>query len=356
MVHYFLMWINLFGYCYKRVRFCIKIIIFTTRKIVFRPNDLEGVVKTGHVLLKLSKPTWPVIKLLTKPKKTHPQVEIYDLNFENPLTFAAYESNIDLLSFFLELGIGGGCYKTMMTDPREGNARPRLQEVMINNQPSLINALGLPGKGAKETIKDIISSSLLSYQRPLGLSVGGDNRDDYRQTFMTYERHINDIKYPFYYELNISCPNTESGQCLADNHDDLAQLLGELRAQTKRVISVKLSPDQADNEITELAGLICQYDRMMINAGNTTYRSCVELGLNNNAISRGGGGLSGPSLLPRTLELIRLLKAFNCPIMATGGIYSEASVRACLAEGASLVGMATALVMNPFIIPKILDV
>ena len=354
MVHYFLMWINLFGYCYKNIRCCIKIIIFTARKLVFKPNDLEGVVKSGHILLKLSKPTWPVIKQLTRSKKANNQVEIYDLKFENPLTFAAYESNIDLLSFFLELGIGGGCYKTMMTQPRSGNPRPRLQEVMIDNQPSLINALGLPGKGAKETIKQVLSSSLLTYRRPLGLSIGGDNSDDYRQTFMTYENHIKDMNYPFYYELNISCPNTDSGQCLADNHDELSGLLKELRTHTNRVISVKISPDQANHEITALADMVCQYDRLIINAGNTTYRSCSELGLSNKAISRGGGGLSGPSLLPRTLELIRLLKEFKCPIMATGGIHSEASVRACLTEGASLVGMATALVMNPFVIPKIL--
>ena len=354
MVHYFLMWINLLGYCYKGIRNVIKIVIFTARKIVLKPKDLEGVVKSGHILLKLSKPAWPVIRHLSNSNNVNNQVDIYNLTFKNPLTFSAYESNIDLLSFFFELGIGGGCYKTMMTHPRMGNPRPRLQEVMINNQPSLINALGLPGKGAEVTIKTVLASSLLSYQRPIGLSIGGDNSDDYRRTFMIYETHIKTTIFPFYYEINISCPNTESGQCLADNPEELADVLRELRSKTNRVISVKLSPDQTNEDLLNLADIISQLDMMMINAGNTTYRLCSEIGLSSKAISKGGGGLSGPSLFPRTLEIIRLLNNIKCPVMATGGIHSEASVNACLEAGASLVGMATALVMNPFIIPKIL--
>lgn len=348
------MWENLFGFIYKWLRWSIKSSFFSIKALMGKPKDLEGVVTIGHSMLRFTKPLWPVIRVLVAPPKQTANVEIYDLNFANPLTFAAYESNINLLQFFLELGIGGGCYKTMMTQPRSGNARPRLQEITINNQPSLINALGLPGNGAKVTINSVLSSQLLAYNRPLGLSIGGDNSDDYLQTFMIYEKAINTNPYPFYYEINISCPNTESGQCLADNPDELSVVLEALRAKTNRMISVKLSPDLSNQAILTLAEVITKWDKMMINAGNTTFRSCEDVGLTTSAISKGGGGLSGPSLFPRTLEVVGLLKDTSCPIMATGGVHSKASVQACLNNGANLVGMATALVMNPFEISKIL--
>ena len=179
-----------------------------------------------------------------------------------------------------------------------------------------------------------------------------------KASFVSFLIHAFIILYSldfFYYEINISCPNTKTGQSLADQHEQLNTLIKTLRSQTKRVISIKISPDQSNHDLKQLADIICQYEKMVINAGNTSYRSCEAVNLSKHAISRGGGGLSGPSLFPRTLELISLFKDFNCFVIATGGIHCADNVNASLERGASLVGMATALVMNPFIIPKILQ-
>ena len=66
-----------------------------------------------------------------------------------------------------------------------------------------------------------------------------------------------------------------------------------------------------------------------------------------------GGGLSGAPIFKRTLEMADLFSNFKNPIMATGGISSIHHVNAVKNVGASLFGMATGLVLNPYCIPKI---
>jgi dihydroorotate dehydrogenase len=66
-----------------------------------------------------------------------------------------------------------------------------------------------------------------------------------------------------------------------------------------------------------------------------------------------GGGFSGPALFDRTLEMVKLFSEFDLPIMATGGISNIHHIDAAKENGASLFGMATALVLDPYCVPKI---
>ena len=61
------------------------------------------------------------------------------------------------------------------------------------------------------------------------------------------------------------------------------------------------------------------------------------------AISIGAGGLSGPTLFDRALEMVKLLKPLNVPLIATGGIDNADKIKQCLAAETGLVGMAAAL-------------
>ena len=70
-------------------------------------------------------------------------------------------------------------------------------------------------------------------------------------------------------------------------------------------------------------------------------------------MSIGGGGVSGPILFDRTLEIAKLLKPFNLPLISTGGISSIEQVTALKKEGAVIFGMATAIVQNPFNIVRL---
>lgn len=353
MLHLVLLMISLYSLLYKTVRFFIKYTVFLFQWAKFKHQDLEDVVIAGHKLLDILNKN----KLLLVPNikiSSHLKREIYDLEFSNPLTFSSYESNLTLLSYFLKLGIAGGCYKTMMPQPRSGNLRPRLQELVVADNRCLINAMGLPGPGARKAINDLLSSSLLTFNRPIGLSLGGESPEEYYETFSIYNNAILNTNFPFYYELNISCPNTEKGKDLTNNIVLLENLIEKIRENTLRTISVKVSPDQTNDQISLIAEMLTRFDKIMINAGNTQFKSMTDVGLKRSSIAIGGGGLSGEYLFSRTCEMIDLLSPFKIPIIATGGISNTKNVRVCLEKGASLVGMASALAFNPYIISKIL--
>ena len=131
--------------------------------------------------------------------------------------------------------------------------------------------------------------------------MGGHCVQDYQEALLQYEAHFKGFQQ-LYYELNISCPNTKKGQDLTQNIDLLKELLLFCRQNTNSVISVKLTPDLHNDQLNTIASTISQFDHMMITIGNTTRRTCKQVHLPDHAISIGAGGLSGPSLYPRTLE------------------------------------------------------
>ena len=126
-----------------------------------------------------------------------------------------------------------------------------------------------------------------------------------------------------------------------------------MRIKTDEVIAVKLSPDVDNTTLMDYGRLIAGFPRTAINLGNTQRKTCAEAGLPEGAISVGAGGMSGPALYPRTLEMVKLAAPIGIPIIATGGVDSAQKVRELLDAGASLVGMATAVVKDMYCIPKI---
>ena len=66
-----------------------------------------------------------------------------------------------------------------------------------------------------------------------------------------------------------------------------------------------------------------------------------------------GGGLSGPLLFKRTLEMATVLAPFGLPLIATGGICTADQIVALQQHGVAVVGMATQLVTDPFQIVRI---
>lgn len=279
--------------------------------------------------------------------------ECLGLHFASPLIAASFQPDKMTLMRWKKMGLGGITFKTIMKDERIGNAHPRLAEVAVDGENHLLNALGLPGEGVETFVESIISNENFNLTFPIGFSIGGNNKQEYIDVFDVIHSRLETHFSQMYYELNISCPNTEDGKTLSDNINELLNVLTEIRAQSQRPIFVKISPDFDNHKITELGEIIQSIPHAGITAGNTTFRSKDSFSLRHSPFSTQGGGLSGPALFSRTLEMISLLKPFDLPIIATGGINTGEKAKLALDEGASLIGLATALVMDPYCIPKI---
>ena len=130
-------------------------------------------------------------------------------------------------------------------------------------------------------------------------------------------------------------------------------MLEEVRKNINKVISVKVSPDVPNKTLFEIGETVSSFDKIIINAGNIKFVTPMQAGVEESNFSMNGGGLSGAPIFKRTLEMADLFSNFKNPIMATGGISSIHHVNAAKNVGASLFGMATGLVLNPYCIPKI---
>lgn len=330
---------------YRFIRWALIRITYVVQRLTRSPIDLEPVIHSGDwLLVQLRK--LPGILNTTYPLPRIPAIEIHGLIFQSPLIAAAFKDDRDSLEFWLQLGLGAVCMKTIMPEPRSGNARPRIQELIVNGHAGLINALGLPGPGINQFIKALSHSPLWAYNRPIGISVGGNGIEDYVQVIAALTDWFNLHSYPYYLELNISCPNTSHGRSLSDDPEQLMVLLAKAREMTDAPISVKLSPDQSDESIIDMVTRITAFEKMIINVGNTQFKVSDQL-------SRGGGGVSGPYLYNRTRQMVRLIASQNVPIIATGGIATSDQVIQLLNDGASLVGMATGIVTDPFRIVRL---
>lgn len=331
--------------------------------------DLENVVLLGDEQLK------KLPGFLTRFKIPEGiGVKVYDLDFPSPLVLSSFKDDYGVIQRWTELGLGGATVKTIMPTQRDGNPRPRLTSVQYEGKEHFLNAMGLPGPGLDETFNKLKNSHLFSlFGTVIGLSIGGTTLDEYKCVFnkleLLHEIRENVVGIPvigtfskdFYYEINISCPNTSEGQQMSKNPALLDELLSYMRTgehRTNSVIFVKVSPDSDNETLLRLGRITRKYERTGINAGNTTTRTCEQVGLPNDEISIGKGGLSGPALYKRTKEMLELLAPLRLPIISTGGIYCAEQVMelqriARRYNVPHLVGMASAVVKDMYCIPKI---
>ncbi|MDA1353769.1 MAG: nitronate monooxygenase [bacterium] len=339
------------GFGYKCVRRLAIVLAKTRCRLTLRPFDLESVVEWGDGVFALlyKRMRWPLFKYSIASQNT---VKVHGLVFPSPLIAAAFKSDVNMLGAWLDMGLGGVTLKTVMPHSRDGNPRPRMREVRIDAQPGVVNALGLPGSGISAFCDALPHLPVWKFNRPIGISVGGDSVDDYIAGVQQIDAVLKTKREHYYFEINISCPNTPEGKKLTAHFDLFSAMVAGVRGATDAPIAIKFSPDQATGDILRMVTEVKRYNKMLVTLGNTQFCSREKMDVSPQEFSMPGGGLSGPALFNRTLELTGLIAPLGVPVIATGGITTPDDVMAVLSAGASLVGMATVLVTNPYQIPR----
>lgn len=341
----------LFSILYRLSRLLVTKCLYVIQFLFRKSKDLEPAMKFGDIALTTLNKTLSPLFRFKLPKNS--SVNVYDLTFDSPLIISSFKSELPVLNMWLKMGMGGTILKTIMKEERLGNPRPRLQDAYHLRQNNILNSMGLPGPGIQKFCNEISSYSIWDFQRPVGVSVGGDNSNEYIQNIQTIHQTLESISYPYFYELNISCPNTDNGRTIGEDPDELQNIIQQIRSSIHTILSVKVSPDLSNSVIQNIGEVCKSQDKIILNVGNTQFKQPNEVGIHPDNFSMEGGGFSGPSLFPRTLEMVQLVSQFQIPIIATGGLSTIHHVRAAINKGATLCGMATALVLDPFCIPKI---
>jgi dihydroorotate dehydrogenase (NAD+) catalytic subunit len=227
--------------------------------------------------------------------------------------------------------------KTITPEPRVGNRPRRIWETPAG----MINSIGLPNKGLDGFLAEDLPV-LAELPVPLIVSVMATGRHQ----FARLVEAVADRDEVAAIELNVSCPNVESGLIVGEQPAETEALLEALRPLTAKPLIVKLTPNVADPGAVAVAAEAGGADAVSLI--NTLKASAIDPASGEPALAAGHGGLSGPAVRPIALQQLRTAVAATAlPAIGMGGVASGADAREFLAAGAALVAVGTENFRDP---------
>ena len=243
---------------------------------------------------------------------------------------------MDALGFgFVEVG-------TVTAEPQAGNPRPRLWR--HPDMRALRNRMGFNNDGAATVGQRLreLRRSPAGRAVVVGVNLGKTRTTALEDAEADYRSSTHEVaRWADYLVVNVSSPNTPGLREL-QQVEALRPIARAVREEARSVsgrdvpVLVKIAPDLADDELTAIAAMVVEEGLAGVVAVNTTI-----------AHDLGPGGLSGPPLRDRALEVVRLLRrdlGARPVIIASGGITDAATGREFLDAGADLLQAYTAFV------------
>ncbi|MDR1807382.1 MAG: dihydroorotate dehydrogenase [Propionibacteriaceae bacterium] len=279
-------------------------------------------------------------------------INIGGLTLKNPFTTASgtFGSGRELAALWAERGIplnvlGAVTTKGVSLEPWPGNDGVRVAETASG----LLNSIGLQNPGVEAfCAKDL--AWLATQDVPVIANVSGHAEADYAAVIRRLDREPAVSAY----ELNISCPNVDSGG-MAFGVDPVAaaRVTAACRAATARPLIVKLTPNVTDITVIARAAVDAGADALSLI--NTVAGLALDPQTGQPVFDRGVAGLSGPAIKPIALYAVaRVHAAVAVPLIGMGGITTGQDVRDFLAAGATAVAVGTATFTDPFTLPRLI--
>jgi dihydroorotate dehydrogenase (NAD+) catalytic subunit len=230
--------------------------------------------------------------------------------------------------------------KTITLSPRAGNPPPRLWET----PGGLINSIGLPNKGLDAYIAEDLPR-LAELGVPLITNVMGSSAEEFSALVSACDERSEIAAI----ELNVSCPNVETGLDIGADPKQLKQVVGAARASTRKPLIVKLTPNTAN--VPACAAAAQEGGADAVSLINTLRAMALSPGGERGRrpwLGGSTGGLSGPAL--RAVALAQVVGAaarVSIPIVGMGGVQRASHARDLLDAGATLVAVGTESFRDP---------
>lgn len=289
-------------------------------------------------------------------KKVDDPRTVMGIRFPNAFGLAAgFDKNARAVVGLLNLGFGHVEIGTVTAQAQPGNDRPRLFR-LVQDQ-AIINRMGFNNDGADVVAERLaaIRSTPEGANSVIGVNIGKTKIVAPEDAIADYVASTEKLS-PFasYLVVNVSSPNTPGLRDL-QAVESLRPLLAEVKASMASDIPlvVKIAPDLADSDVDAIVDLAGELGLSGIIAANTTIARPESLKTPVAEIDRiGAGGLSGPVLKERSLQVLDRVVSRAAGRLATisvGGVITEADVRERLDMGADLVQGYTGFIFGgPF--------
>lgn len=268
---------------------------------------------------------------------------LFGRRLHNPLGIAAgFDKNATMTQGLFAMGFGFVEIGTVTAHSQEGNPRPRLFRVL--DQKGLRNHMGFNNEGA-----DVVAQRLKKLRSTgpgqrivLGVNIGKSKitpahlaPEDYAFSARVLARFAD------YLVVNVSSPNTpglRDLQAVASLKPivEAVQIEANHAAAKQVPVLVKIAPDLRDEDIIDVGLMVNSLGLSGVSAVNTTVTHTL-----------GAGGVSGPILKRRGIEVVKLLKSVleaDKVIIGVGGIQNGQDVHDYLVAGADAVQAYTGFV------------
>ncbi len=227
--------------------------------------------------------------------------------------------------------------KTVTLKPRQGNPPPRLWELPAG----LMNSIGLPNKGLQGYLTHDLPA-LAQLPVALIVNVMGFSRSEVGElvTAFAARREVAAL------ELNVSCPNVETGMVMGADPREVALLLQAVRPLTDKPLIVKLTPNATDVPAVAVAAQEAGADAVSLI--NTIRGMALDPRSGHPWLGGTTGGVSGPAVRAIALAQVHAVcEAVSVPVVGMGGVQTSADARDLLRAGATLVAVGTESFRDP---------
>ena len=227
--------------------------------------------------------------------------------------------------------------KTVTLAPRQGNPPPRLWELPAG----MINSIGLPNKGLDGYLAEDLPR-LSALPVPLIVNVMGFSRDEVAELVTAFAERPGVSAL----ELNVSCPNVETGLVMGADPFEVAALLERVRPLTSKPLIVKLTPNASD--VAAVARAAEGAGASALSLINTVRGMALDPRTGEPWLGGGTGGVSGPAVRAVALAQVRSVReAVSLPVIGMGGVQSGRDAFDLLRVGADLVAVGTESFREP---------
>jgi len=227
--------------------------------------------------------------------------------------------------------------KTVTLEPRQGNPPPRLWEV----PGGLINSIGLPNKGLHGYLEHDLPF-LATLPVPLIVNVMGFSRDEVGELVGAFAERPEVSAL----ELNVSCPNVETGLVMGADPGETARLVDRVRPLTDKPLIVKLTPNATDVPAVATAAEHAGADAVSLI--NTIKGMALDPKTGTPWLGGVTGGVSGAAVRAIALAQVHAVaQAVQIPIIGMGGVQGGRDALDLMRAGATLVAVGTESFRDP---------
>jgi dihydroorotate dehydrogenase len=310
---------------------------------VFARMDPERIHERAFAAIRVGRPA-SSLAFRVEPSP----VRVMGVEFPHRFGLAAgFDKNARGVLGLLALGFGHVEIGTVTARPQPGNERPRLFRLVEDR--AIVNRMGFNNDGAAVVASRLhrLRGTTAGRRAVIGVNIGKTKVVASEHAAQDYVESAR-LLAPFadYVVVNVSSPNTPGLRDL-QAVESLEPILAAVKAVAdgnhgRRVpLVVKIAPDLADEDVDEVTDLVLELGLDGISATNTTIDRPHDLRTPRAVVEAAGdGGLSGPVLADRAVEVLRRIRSRagdGLTLIGVGGVTDEADVRARIEAGADLV-------------------